>query len=308
MKHSSVQNSPNALDSSKQVETSDRLSLHRPEEVETHSVKTPSVRPDRVAINTDINRESLLTQIPEDVTIMQGKSHLPKIEAGIDETIWQKQPIAISQDSYKNHNNAGIAVAQNYDIDNTILQYSDSAIHNPAEKTVCQTKMPCSLDLDLDETVCQLKKPQSPQSSTLATVQEERSQIQLFHPSIFRDMFRASGSLASRFVSSTAQFFHSIGRKIDPRQLQSRFHQDRQLTVLKTSAQNSSSAIALEEQHSSEQYQKQQRELDYCRLSFAKELARNGKFRMAIAMAEQISQTSFFFKDAQKLIQSWKQI
>jgi hypothetical protein len=128
-------------------------------------------------------------------------------------------------------------------------------------------------------------------------------------------MFRASGSFASRFISSTAQFFHSIGRKIDPRQLQSRFHQDRQQAVLKSSAQNLSSlagysdrAIVSEEQPSSEQYQKKQRELDYCRLSFAKELARNGKFRMAIATAEQVSQTSLFFKDAQKLIQSWKRI
>jgi hypothetical protein len=107
-----------------------------------------------------------------------------------------------------------------------------------------------------------------------------------------------------------------VERKIDPRQLQSRFHPDRQQAVLKSSAQTSSSspagypdrAIASQEQPSSEQYKKQQRELDYCRLSFAKELARNGKFRNAIAMAEKISQTSLFFKDAQKLIQSWKQI
>ena len=65
-------------------------------------------------------------------------------------------------------------------------------------------------------------------------------------------------------------------------------------------------AIASEERPGSEQYQKKLRELDWCRLSFAKELARNGKFRNAIAMAEQISETSHLFKDAQKLIQSWK--
>jgi hypothetical protein len=306
MKHSSVQNSPNELDSSEQLETRDRLSLRRPEEVGTYSVKTPCVKPDEVAINTDINAESLSAQIPEDITLMQVASPLPKVETRIDETILQKRPNQSPQEDCKNPNNAGIAVVQNFDIDNTILQYSDSAIHNPAEQTVCQTKMACSLDFD--ETVCQLKKPQFSQSSALATVQKNQAPIQLFHPSIFRDMFRASGSFASRFVSTTAQFLHSIGRKIDPRQLQSRFHQDRQQAVLKTSAQTSLSSIASEEQPSSEQYQKKQRELDYCRLSFAKELARNGKFRVAIAMAEQISQTSLFFKDAQKLIQSWKQI
>jgi predicted PP-loop superfamily ATPase len=64
--------------------------------------------------------------------------------------------------------------------------------------------------------------------------------------------------------------------------------------------------MVLEEQPSSEQYQKKLRELDLCRLSYAKELARNGKFRNAIAVAEQISETSHFFKDVQMLIQSWK--
>lgn len=65
-------------------------------------------------------------------------------------------------------------------------------------------------------------------------------------------------------------------------------------------------AIASGEQPSLEQYQKKMRELDLCRLCFAKELARNGKFRSAIFEAEQISETSYFFKDAQMLIQSWK--
>ena len=65
-------------------------------------------------------------------------------------------------------------------------------------------------------------------------------------------------------------------------------------------------AIASAEQPNLEQYQKKLRELDLCRLGFAKELARNGKFRNAIFEAEQISETSHFFKDAQMLIQSWK--
>ena len=61
-----------------------------------------------------------------------------------------------------------------------------------------------------------------------------------------------------------------------------------------------------EERPNLEKYQKKLRELDLCRFSFAKELARNGKFRNAIAMAEQISETSHFFKNAQMLIQRWK--
>jgi hypothetical protein len=47
--------------------------------------------------------------------------------------------------------------------------------------------------------------------------------------------------------------------------------------------------------------------LDDCRLSYAKELARNGKFRDAIAMARKVTATSRCFKDAQTLIRTWKQ-
>ena len=231
------------------------------------------------------------------------------------------------KDNSKNLNADGVAVVQNPDnsiivqypdstihnlTDGTIAQYSDSAIHNPAERTVCQAVLP--LSTEPDQTIYQRGIPKSSPSSTLAIAPKNRTSVQLFHPSIFRDMFRASGSFTSRFINSTEQFFYSIWRKIDLKQLQSCFHRGRQLTVVKTLEQSTLScinrstpnAMDSEEQPSLEQYQKKLRELDFCRLSFAKELARNGKFRNAIAMAEQISEASYLFKDSQQLIQSWK--
>lgn len=226
----------------------------------------------------------------------------------------------------KNINAAGVGVVQNHDntivqysdsviqnlTDRTIVQYSDSAIHNPADRTVYQAMRP--LSTEMDQTVFQLRMPQSSVLMPAEIVPKNRAHVQLFHPSIFRDIFRTSGSFTSRFISLTGQFFDSIWRKINLKQLQSRFHLGREQAVVKTLKQPSSSRInhsthnvmVSEEPPSPEQYQKKLRELDLCRLSFAKELARNGKFRDARAMAEQISETSHFFKDAQMRIQSWK--
>ena len=226
----------------------------------------------------------------------------------------------------KNLNAAGVAVVQNHNntivqysdsviqnlTDWTIVQYSDSAIHNPADRMVYQAMRP--LPTEMDQTVFQLKMPQSSVLMPAEIVPKNRAHVQLFHPSIFRDIFRTSGSFTSRFISLTGQFFNSMWRKINLKQLQSRFHLGREQVVVKTLEQPSSSRInrsthnvmVSEELPNPEQYQKKLRELDLCRLSFAKELARNGKFRDAIAMAEQIPEISHFFKDAQILIQSWK--
>ncbi|PSB28210.1 hypothetical protein [Chlorogloea sp. CCALA 695] len=361
-----MQNLYNELDPSQQmlqkalkkVEVSDRPSPPL-EGTKTHSIKIPA----QIAIDTNINAESLSAQVSDDLTIMQVASPLPQVEVG-DKTEWQILPSSqasppaldksdarsgevkrseslsqptptvqaesltpnnaqSSQDISKNLNTEGVTGDQNHNkntiqysdsaiapTEQTIIQYSDSAIHNPAQ-TVYQAITP--LSIDLDQTAYQLGRSQSPQSSTLATVPKNQAHIQLFHPSIFRDMFRASGSFASRFRSITEQFFHSIWRKIDLQQLRSRFYQGRQAVVKNLKQPTSSrinpstpNAIASQAQPSLEQYQKKLRELDLCRLAFAKELARNGKLRDAIALAEQISQTSHFFKDAQKLIQSWK--
>ncbi|RCJ42047.1 hypothetical protein A6770_35325 [Nostoc minutum NIES-26] len=385
-----MQNPSNDLDASEQkfrealeqVEVSDAYGglrlriLPQPESIGTHSVNPPSVRSSQIAINTNINAESLSAQISENITIMQVASPLSKAEAGNDKTILQILPnpkpqnspsvvlanhVSLSlqepgvieridsssqptqtvetvsltsnpiaqfslEDDSKNLHTAGVTVVQKQNnciiqhsdpviqnlIDRTVIQYSDSAIHNPAERTILQAMPP--LSTNLDRTFLQLGMPKSPQSSTQTTVPKNQADVQLFHPSIFREMFRTSGSFTSRFITITEQFFDSIWKKIDLKQLQSRFHLGRQLAVGKTLEQPSSGSVnrsthnvmVSEEQPSSEQYQKKLRELDHCRLSFAKELARNGKYRNAIAMAEQISETSHFFKDAQMLIQSWK--
>jgi hypothetical protein len=189
------------------------------------------------------------------------------------------QPIVqrsdLLEDNSKNLNATGVTIVQNH-TKRTIVQYSDSAIHNPAEKTVCQAIPP--LYTNQNQMLIQSEIPKSPR---------------------IRHMFRTLGSFWS---------------KIDLKQLQSLFHLGRQPAMKKILEQPSSTssnyhtynAIASGEQPSLEQYQKKLRELDLCRLCFAKELARNGKFRNAIFEAEQISETSYFFKDAQMLIQSWK--
>lgn len=220
------------------------------------------------------------------------------------------------EDSSKNLNAVEVTVIQNPNkcmiqhsdsviqklTNRTIIQYSDSAIHNPA-RTVLQV-MPSSSTKEA-QTFLQVGMPKSPQSSTQTTLPKNQADVQLFHPSIFRDMFRTSGSFTSRFISITGQFFDSIWRKIDFKHIQSRFHLSKQpdSSHINNSTHN---VIVSEEKPSSKLYQKKLRELDLCRLSFAKELARNGKFRNAIAVSEQISETSHFFKEAQMLIQSWK--
>ncbi|MEH2289788.1 MAG: hypothetical protein V7K79_20645 [Nostoc sp.] len=224
---------------------------------------------------------------------------------------WQTTSVAVVQNCDNTTVQYSDSVIQNL-TNQTIVQYSDSAIHNPADRTVYQAIRP--LSTELDQTVLQSRMPQSSVLMPAENVPKNRAHIQLFHPSIFRDIFRTSGSFTSRFISLTRQFFDSIWRKINLKQLQSRFHLGREQAVLKTLEQPSSSRInrsthnvmVSEEPPSPEQYQKKLRELDHCRLSFAKELARNGKFRDARAMAKQISETSHFFKDAQMLIQSWK--
>jgi hypothetical protein len=178
------------------------------------------------------------------------------------------------EDDFENLNAAGVTIVQNH-TKRTIVQYSDSAIHNPAETTVCQAIPP--LSTNRNQTLIQSEMPKSPH---------------------IWQMFRTLGS---------------FWRKIDLKQLQSLFHLGRQPAMEKILEQPSltslnyhtHNAIASGEQPSLEQYQKKLRELDLCRLCFAKELARNGKFRNAIFEAEQISETSYFFKDAQMLIQSW---
>ena len=271
-----------------------------------------------------VDRVSLLPQKPVVAEQMVSSSQPTQIIEAINPT---QNPVAQSslENDSQNLHAAGVTVVQNHNntivqhsdsviqnlTDQTVVQYSDSAIHNPAKQTVSQAILP--LSTNLDRTLLRSETPKFSQSSTSAIVPKNQAHVQLFHPSIFRNMFRTSGSFTSRFIGISRQFFDSIWRKIYLKQLQ-RFRSGRQLAVEKTLKQPSLSpinrstynAIASDEQPSSEQYQKKLRELDLCRLAFAKELARNGKFRGAIALAEQVSEMSYLFKDAQMLIQSWK--
>jgi serine/threonine protein kinase len=204
-------------------------------------------------------------------------------------------------------------------LDQTVTQYSDSAIHNPANQTVAQSIAPLSEQL-LDRTVHQRGAGQSQQPMKLAIVQKNSIQDQIPHRNIFQDILWRTGSFTSRFIYIPGRFFHSIWTRIDFKQWQSRLHSPKQLPAARAAERQSSpnsnkqfnrptadDAMAIEGQPSSEQHRKMLQELDYCRLAFAKELARNGKFRDAIAMANQISETSRFFRDSQTLIRSWKQ-
>ena len=232
------------------------------------------------------------------------------------------------EDDAKNPNAAEFTVAQNSNkpivqhsdsvvqklTEQTVIQYSDSAIHNPAGQTVCQTIPP--LSPNLDRTIIQSEIPKSSRSSKLTTMPKNRLHnripIRLSYSSI-RNVFWRLRSSSWNFTSIRRRFSHSIWRKIEG-QLRSFFQRGRQPAMGKILRQPSSTPfngythnpIAPEEQPSLEQYQKKLRELDLCRLCFAKELARNGKFRSAIAEAEQISETSYYFRDAQMLILSWK--
>ncbi|WP_375505559.1 hypothetical protein [uncultured Nostoc sp.] len=287
--------------------------------------RLPNPSPQDSPFSELVNHVSLSPQKPRAVERIGSSSQPTRTVEAVSPTPNTIAQFSLENDS-KNLNAARVGVVQNHDntivqysdsviqnlTDRTIVQYSDSAIHNPAGQTVYQAMRP--LSTDLDQTVFQFGKPQSSVLMPAEIVPKNRAYVQIFHPSIFQDVFRTSGSFTSRFISITGQFFDSIWRKIDLKQLQSRFHLGRQLAVAKTLKQPSSSHInrsthnvmLSEEPPNSEQYQKKLRELDLCRLSFAKELARNGKFRNARAMAEQISETSHFFKDAQMLIQSWK--
>ena len=236
-------------------------------------------------------------------------SSSPQTVKAIDRT---QNPIAqfSSENDSKNFNAAEVTVVQSHNnaivqhsdsaVQNfggqTVIQYSDSAIHNPGGQTVCQA-IP-SLSTNRNQTLVQSEMPKSSHSSTLTTASKNRADIPLSYSSI-QNMFRTFGS---------------FWRKIDLKQLQSLFHLGKKPATGKILERSSSTplnypthnAIASGEQPSLEQYHKKLRELDLCRLCFAKELARNGKFRSAIFEAEQISETSHLFKDAQMLIQSWK--
>lgn len=277
------------------------------ENVTTHTLSNPNSQ-DFSMLVVSVEGVSSLSQktvVAEQIDSSSQPTHILEATNPTQDTIVQ----FFSKDDSKKSNAAGLTILQSNS--NTIIQHS-STIYDSAEQKVYKAMSP--LSTSLDRTILQSGKTNFSPSLTPTIVLRNRSRVRLFHPSI-RNMFSTSGSFMSRFSNITRQFFNSIWRKINNSQLQSRFRSDRQLpggNTLKQPSSNSShspthNAILLDRQPSSEQYQKKLRELDLCRLNFAKELARNGNFRKAIAIAQQIPEMSYFFKDAQMLIQSWKQ-
>ncbi len=214
---------------------------------------------------------------------------------------------------------AATALDKNCGAENTIVQYSDSAIHNPAEHTIVQVIAPLP-DEQIDQTVHQGFLSPLNQSQKRSIVQNSIPS-QIPQQSISQNCLSRTGSYASRFINIPGRFFHAFWTRIDFNWLKSRLRPTQRLSPAKTPARQPSVSsnhqsthwpvseiMVTETQPYSEQHRKTVHELDHCRLSFAKELARNGKFRDAITMAEQVSAASRFFKDAQTLIRSWKKL
>jgi hypothetical protein len=202
-----------------------------------------------------------------------------------------------------------LAIQQHPD-DRTTVQYADSKIYSPADRTILQSPAPISNYLE-DQTTCQ-KNTSNPHQTELLPVEFNKS---VQGQTVQHYIVQEKKSFFSRFIHLKEPFLYAIQKitNFKPR----RSNPTRPLASadsLKTQPFPSPSnrptrdRMVTEVQPSLEQYQKVLQELDHCRLSFAKELARNGKLRDAIAQAKKISETSHFFKDAQTLIRSWQQL
>jgi hypothetical protein len=241
---------------------------------------------------TTVQSIDLATQHSEDrTTVQETNSSLHPSE---DQTTVQSIDLAIQQ----------------HPEDRTTVQYADSAIYSPADQTTVQSLAPISDYLE-DQTTCQ-KNTSHPRQAELPPVEFNKSvQSQTVQHYIVQE----KKSFFSRFIHLKEPFLYAIQKitNFKPR----RSNPTRQLASadsLKTQPFPSQSnrptrdGMQTEFQPSLDQYQKALQELDHCRISYAKELARNGKLRDAIAQAKKISETSRFSQDAQTLIRSWKQL
>ncbi len=241
---------------------------------------------------TTIQSIDLATQHSEDqTTVPDTNSSLHPSE---DQTSVQSIDLAIKQ----------------HPEDRTTIQYADSAIYSPAEKTIAQSLAPISDHLE-DQTTCQKNTSHSRQAELPPVEFNKNVQGQTVQHYIVQE----KKSFFSRFIHLKEPFLYAIQKitNFKPR----RSNPTRQLASadsLKTQPFPSQSnrptrdGMVTEVQPSLEQFQKVLKELDHCRLSFAKELARNGKIRDAIAQAKKIPETSRFFRDAQTLMRSWQQL
>ncbi|PZD71725.1 Serine/threonine-protein kinase PknB [Acaryochloris thomasi RCC1774] len=233
-----------------------------------------------------------------DETIVQTSS--PIAHFPIDQTVAQTILESNMPNSQKGRRIEG-KISPGLGADETIVQYLDSAIHNPADQTVAQTIDPMD-EQPLDQTLCQQNTPHI-QQADLAIV---RNKNKVPGRALVRNVWRSRRSVSMLFVSLPRRCFQSLRRMIDFRKWRSR----PQLSAVGTERTQPSGYVSHSRgddvQSSTEQYQKSQQELDRCRLSLAKELARNGKFRDAIATLKQIQEPSPSYPKAQKLIRSWE--
>jgi eukaryotic-like serine/threonine-protein kinase len=171
--------------------------------------------------------------------------------------------------------------------DETVLQYSDSAVHNPGGETILQ-QLNLVSDPEQDQTVHQFDINSNHQPSSLVK-SENKGEKQ---PSTWYSRLGHTVRAIPRFVQ----------RFLNPKKQSSPLRPPAQLPAAKIQSHSTDHETPPDSAH----YQKLIRELDDCRLSYAKELARNGKFRDAIALARRITETSRSFKNAQTLIQNWE--
>jgi hypothetical protein len=213
------------------------------------------------------------------------------------------------------HHSEDQTTAQSIDLaiqhpeDRTTVQYADSAIYSPADQTTAQSLAPISDYLE-DQTTCQ-KNTSHPRQAELPPVEFNKS---VQGQTVQHYIVRQKKSFFSRFIHLKEPFLSAIQKMANLKQR--RPAPTRQLASAGSlqaqpfSSQSNRSTrhgMQTEVQPSLDQYQKVLQELDHCRLSFAKELARNGKIRDAIAQVNKIPETSCFSRDAQTLMRSWRQ-
>jgi eukaryotic-like serine/threonine-protein kinase len=270
----------------------------------------------------------LPTQRREDVTILQDLKPEPAPKRS-DDTIIQSLPIELTSDTDASQlsvvrfnlseeqsefrENPYNQSTENIR-DDTVFQYSDSAIHNLGEQTICQ-EIILSPELELDETVDQFATSHNHLPNALDTAQgnlRSASTSQLFlYPNFHRNNLNHPGSLLKRFTEIASSFFGTLRKLVNPgKSVSPRLLSQSAATPApgrrKHTQQPILEKITPEIPVSPEQHHKTIRELDTCRLAYAKELARNGKFRDAITMARKITDTSRDFRDAQTLIRNWE--
>jgi serine/threonine protein kinase len=183
--------------------------------------------------------------------------------------------------------------------DRTLAQYLDSSSYHPADQTMTQS-VRATADPFQDQTFSQeqVRTPSPHRLAKSANLSQNSTS----------SLPQSKKTLTTRFSDLKGQVLHSLQRLTNRQQGRLPQPTPQNITAASPSQHPYSTYENPEVQSSQAQYQRVLRELDHCRLAFAKELGSNGKLRDAIAMAGKISETSRCFQDAQILIRSWKQL